>query len=295
MSKESALAVATSSPGLAPAPETPAIAPAQTQPDSAGTPSAAERFAHLAKKESELVKQKQAMAAEREKIELARQKLAKFEEDKKTNPVQALKDLGFSETDIFNYMAEGQKPEPTPQELAQQIAEKTVEARLKAYQDEQEQKQKAIEAQTNKQLVQNFRGELGKVMEADKAKYKHANFHGLPAQELAYELVAQIVKDSNGEDIISAREAMDMVEQHYRDQYAEAKAALEEQAAAEVTPERSRTVTPADPTNQPKPAVSKTRTLTNDVSPSLNSLNRRIETREQKRERLMNALRTGKL
>ena len=110
MSKESALATATATAAPAPAPTAPPASP--ETPATASAPSDAARFAALAKKEAQIVKdresfkrEQEAFTAQRTRVEEVLKKAQQFEELKGKDQIAALKAVGFSETEIFNLFA----------------------------------------------------------------------------------------------------------------------------------------------------------------------------------------------
>ena len=257
------------------------------------------RFARLAKQEAELVKQKREIAAEKEKLKPIWEKIQSFEEKKKTNPIEAIKELGFSETDIFNFMAAQEHKDLTPEEKVAAAAKAASEQAIKEFKDEQKSAQEKIEQERNDKLIAKFKSEMTKAVESNKEKYEYCAYFGAEAQELAYEYVKQVVADSNGTDIPTAEEAMQAVEEHYEEQD-KAMSVLKkrkpvEAPAAEAAKEETRikTVTTPPGSTPPKPAVQRSRTLSNDATATTAAaaLHKRNETRSEKKDRLANMLR----
>jgi hypothetical protein len=320
MSKEAAMAILTGQP--VPAPTAEAQVSAQTDAQVVGAEKPVDapkdldsaRFAAQAKKEAEYVKKMEAYKKERDEwlkdkreSDEVKERAKRFEETRKTNPVEALKMIGFSEQDIFNFLAAQEENKPTPEQAAVSAATKTAEQIVKeqidALKKEQADKEAAQVKERDDKLLASFKTDLGTVMASDKDKYEYCNHFGNIASDLAYELTIKIVEDSKGEDIPTAEEAMQMVEEHYEEQD-KAMSQLKkrqpkvetQQVEAPKAPERTRTVSTPAGHNPPPPAIQKTRTLTNQATPTARALSSRInETKEQKRERLMQALRNGKL
>lgn len=293
MSKESALATVTAPASLPPEaiqnPEVP-------QPDAA-------RFAALARKEAQIVrdretfkKEQETFASEREKVRAIAKRAQDFETLRQTDAIAALKSIGFNETEIFNYMAAQEpKPELTIEERAKQAAEAAAEAKFKAWQEAEAKKLETQQGQRDKQIVEGFRAEMSKFIETNQEKFEYCAFHGKAAEDLAYEIVVQGLRDSNGEDLIDFKEAIQMTEDFYEEQD-QAMSTLKKRqpkdqpAAAPAAPQRTRTVTSGDPNYKPVPPITRTRTLSNDSRPTAASSAPRAETREQKRERLISLI-----
>src|SRR5579863_6089690 len=163
MSHESALALATGT-------STP------TQEAISQTPISQESlqsapFTHLAKKEADLVRARQEFKRDQEiwnqektRLQEAKKQYDEYNEAKKTDPLSALKKLGFSETDIFNYLANNQPPELTSEQKAAQAAESAADARIKAFEEAQTKKEKDAQIAQDKSLIQGFRQELNQVI-----------------------------------------------------------------------------------------------------------------------------------
>lgn len=303
MSHESALALASgnSSPEpVAPAQE----ASIQGSPQLQSTP-----FNHLAKKEAEFVrktqefkKEQDTWGQERARLADAKKQYDQYNELKKTDPVAALKMLGFSETDIFNYMANAQPPELSTEQKAIQAAEAAADAKIKAFEDNQTQKQVQARQAQDQNLIQGFKSELNQTIAKNAEKFEYCNYYGPEAEALAYEITLAVVNDSKGADIITAQEAVQMAEEYFEERDKEMNKLKKRNptppsAEPKVEPTRTRTVSPPQASvgeGPPKPAITKTRTLTNGISSTIASTRHRMnETKEQKRERLIQALANG--
>lgn len=306
MSKESAMAVATGSP-IPASIETPvnsvashsSEAPQQLQ----STP-----FSQLANKEAEIVKARDEVKRERELINSEKQKIQaiqkqydEYQTTKAKDPMAALKMLGFSETDIINYLANQTPEELSPEQKAAQAAEAAFDAKAKAFEENQNKKIQEQQKQADTQLIQSYRNDVAKTIAANPDEFEYCNYYGKVAQDLIYETVLAVVAESKGTEVVSAKEASQMVEQYYEDMDKEMNKLKKRGAVAAptesqpVSTERTRTVTPGYPNEpQPKPTITRTRTLSG-VSPSMASARQAMnETKDQKRERLMNILRGGR-
>lgn len=306
MSKDAALALVTGqnategTPGLVPQPEKEETTPPKLD---------SERFAALAKRETDFVKKQQLLKQEREAFEKERDALKPIAEQyreyqalKGKDPVAALKLMGFSETDIINFLAAEAKEEPSAEERAAQAAAKVTEEKIKEFEAAQAKKEAAAIQERDAKTIQAFRADIAQAIESDKDKYEYCAHYGQAAEELAYAFTCEVVRQSKGLEVITAQEAIQMVEEYYEEQD-QAMNALKKRkpkeapadAAAEGAqpPERTRTVTPGNPSaQQPKAPLSKVRESNGAVS-AASARARMSETREQKRERLKSWLATG--
>jgi hypothetical protein len=298
MSKEAALAAATQT---APAPEA-AAPPAEAPKPEAPKELDSARFAHLAKQEAKLVKERQELALERERVKEAASKIRQFEDTKSKDPIEALKLIGFTETDIFNYMAGKKDPvPPTPDEIAAKKAEEITSQRLKEWQEQQEKKLQEQTKANDDRLIKEHKEQIGKFLDSTAGSLKHIEFQrkrGEDVEGTIQGIIAQTYAKTG--EFLTPDKAAEELEAFYREEFLAAKAAVEEEKkeAEEMAKEVERTskVTPGFPNEpQPKPVINKTRTLSNAATATARSAAaaNRTETREQKRERLMQALRDG--
>lgn len=325
MSKETAMAMATGVPvapvqGTGGANETPAN-PNTTAAQPAAAPGDP-RMQALLKKEVALVNDRAVLNRQKQEQEqrikdadamLARGK--SFEETLAKDPVAALRLIGFSETQIFNVMAEANKEKPvkTPEEIAAETTRKILDD------DKKSEAQKKAEADAKTQSEANdlavktsIRDLVTKPENADKLEY--VVYHGEIAQEIIRETLfqlagqAQQLAKNKGEEFVidEARaqellsQAAEAVEEWYfnSDKAMQAKIkkrrAITGETAAEATAavvaqEQNQTPASANVPNEP----AKQKTLTNRVSASTPAQPGARETREQKRSRLERALATG--
>lgn len=292
MSKESALSMLSGSiaqPSPTPAPTDP-VAP---EPVSATEASPDVRMDHLFKKESQLVKEREALKAEqathakeKETLKSIQTKIQQFEDMRVSDPVAALQGLGFSETDIFNFLSKAEEAKADPVTQAQKAAA----AEIQKFRDEQAKLQADTKALQTERVLTQFKSDITAQVKSDPDKYEWLNFHGPLAEELIYDTVAEVLNDSG--EVISVQEAAERVEAYYEEQDKRA-AALKKRAGA------SKVVSaPADPivsvrTEAPNAYRAPSRTLSNKVAPSVASTVTKVETRDQKRERLMDQLKQG--
>jgi hypothetical protein len=303
MSKESAMSMLSGNPIAPPPSITPeSIAPVQSETvQLQSTP-----FNHLAKKEAEIVRQREQLKKEQELHSIERNKLLEvkkqyddYQEKKKTDPVSALKMLGFSEADIFNYMANQQPVELTPEQKAAQAAEQAAEARIKAFEEGQLKKEKEAQQAQDQSLIQGFKGEISNAIQKNAEKYEYCAYYGPEAEALAYEITLAVVKESNGNDVITAEEAIQMAEEYFEEKDREMSGLKKRQPRAPEAPQktdqtRTRTLSTPPKTDQPKPTITHSRTLHNGATSTVAATRlTRNETKEQKRDRLISALREG--
>jgi hypothetical protein len=291
------------SPGLQPvetpkAPVEPSKPAEEAKPVEVKAPIQDERFKHLSQKEVQIQQQREQLKKDREAFEVERSKLkpaqdefARFTELKKTNPVEAFKLLGFTETDFINW-ASSQQDTRTPAEIAADTA------RAEIQKDRTAQAKQAEEAQQqrNAEVLAKFDKDVTAHILSDKDSYEFCNFHGKAAEELIKEYVTEVLTSQN--ELISIKEAADAVEQYYYDMALD-QAKLKKLAPKPSTPEqetpgqskpveRVRTLVPKEE-EAPKPKPP-SRTITNRVTASTSSAVPKNETKEQKRQRLIGML-----
>ena len=273
----------------------PGPAPAEQQhSDSA-------RFAAIARKEAQLVRDREAFKAEQAAIlkekEAARAVLDKskrFEELRGKDGIAALKEMGYSETDIFNMFASlGPKTEPTAEQKIVADAKAAAEAEIRAFKEEAAKKEAEATAARDKQLISGLRTGISEFIKANPEEYRYCAYYGEQATEQAYEIIKAGLEASKGEDLIDFKEAVKMAEDFFQERDNDMEKIRKRAAApAEVpptktAPARTRTVTAGDPRYQQATTITRTRTLTNDARVTGTQQIPRAETREQKKERLV--------
>lgn len=261
-----------------------------------------DRFAMLAKKEAKVQKEREEwkaqVAKERAEIEELKtklktpyEKIQAFEALKAKDPIAALKEIGFTETDIFNFMAGQEKKEPTTEELARAAAAEEVNK------FKQEQAKVAAELQKSREtaLLSSYTDNISNAIKKNPDKYEYANYFGEEAKELGLEFARECVKAN--QEPPTPEEVAEAVEEYYEEQdkamsalkkrqpKVEVKAPSESDRMFKKEPERTRTLT--DTTGKPL------KTLTNKATATVASTVTRKETHEQKKERLIAALKAG--
>lgn len=282
---------------------TPGLSEADVSTETAETPKVerpgldSDRFAAFAKKEAKLQRERDEWKAQiqreraevdelKKKLQDPYDKIQAFEALRAQDPIAALKKIGFSETDIFNFMAGAEKKEPTTAELAAQAAQEEI----KKFREEQQAAASELQKQGDEKLVKDHKASIAKTIADNKETYEFVAFHGAAAQELVENYITEVLTAENV--LISPKEAIEAIEKYYEDDYNEMKALKKLQPKADIAPEvkvepaRTRTVEPPKAAPQPK-------TLTNKVSATAAAAIPRKETSEQKRQRLMDRLRNG--
>lgn len=280
MSKEAAMAIATGTPVIAEAP------PITTQTPLASEPVSLEstRFAQFAKKEAQLVKEREAMKLERAKYDEVNKKVQAFEDKRKTDPVAALRDVGFSETEIFNFLAaetDAKEKASNPEEIARRVAQEE----LKKRDDEQSKNAQTAQEKKNAEIIDTYKKSITDVIKNGADKFKANTHFGPVAEEMAFLVAEEAVKA--GDDAPSAQEAAEIVEEYYKMQYEDLKTLFEPKVQAKVeapvAQDKTKTLAPMLQHNKPK-------TITNQVVATTASTIQKKESRSEKRERLMRQL-----
>lgn len=293
MSTESALNLAIQSQGITAPLSDPLLEP-KVGPDSP-TPEAPKelestRFSHLAKKEAELVRQQQefkkerdAILQERDKLKPLHDKLIKFEELKKTDPVSAIKMLEFSDNDFVNFLA-AREDNSTPEEKARKAALDEIDK----FKTEQQKEVERVQTENNNRVINEFKATLSTVMASDKERFELSNMIGKAAEELAFDYVKECV--NLGTEPPSAEEAAEMVEKYYEDYFKEIMKSkkLSPQEAVAAAKEAVTKDEPLRAEVSPKPNQNKT--LTSKVTATTASVTTRKETTSEKRDRLIRQL-----
>lgn len=310
MSKEAAMAmIKTGAPApavqtTAPATTTPGAAPATTSEAPATATPTDPRIQALLKKETTLVRERESFNKEKasydERIKRADELLARgktFEETLRKDPVEALKLIGLSDTQIFNVMAEANKEKPakTPEEIAREETQRLLKERDDSDAKTREEQLKVANAQAVTTAITKL------VTAPESAeKYEYINHHGPMGHEIVRETLFEFAKQLQGQDIDQATaekllaEAADSVEDWFEQQ----------DLAMEKLKKREKRRTPAAPepvVEQPRitttvvttPEQPKPKTLTNRVTATSAAASSRKETPTQKRERLIEELRRG--
>jgi hypothetical protein len=291
MSKETALASLTAS--IPTAPTGTATIPASPEGAIAPAPKAeldSTRLNHLMKKESELVKQREAykkefesFQAEKEKMKEIQTKLNQFEEMKVKDPIKALKLMGFSEADLINFLS-GEEDKSTPEEKATKIAQ----TEIAKFKEEQAKKEQEQVEKRNSELITQFKSDINKTITSDPIKYEFCNHYGAVAEELIYDTVNEVLKESG--ELITTKEAAELVEEYYEESYKAMNTLKKVSATAAPTTEQQleqKKEEAKDKFLKPQPA----KTLTNKTTATVASTTVfKKETPSEKKARLIQKL-----
>jgi|ERR1700722_1145509 len=312
MSKESALKLATGNPAAianpslisanppatvkAAEPVVPAAGASaiDTAPATTTTMDKDNKLAIFIKKEAEIFKAREQV--KKDQLELvAKQKeyddvISKaklYNETFSKDKVAALKLLGWSETDIVNLMAEKTAVDPV-EEARRIVAEETAKIR-----SEFTEKEKKAAIERDAALVSNFKNDLAETLKKDASKYKFAAHRGKEAELQAMAIIEQNLIATEGKELISIEEALQITDDLYKADYAAAPKIDEPAPAAEptTTAEVQRGSMAGRPPISNVPV--KTKTLTNAITATAASARLSVnESRAEKRERLMNVIKT---
>lgn len=300
MSKEAAMQMLQSSTPSNPNPAAPAAAtpagspglqPAPVEGAAPAAPAALEstRFAQLAKKEAELQKQRESFKAEQTQFMSERQKMVEiqkqlttFNELKVKDPVAALRQIGFSEKDLFNFIA-AQEDTSTPEQKAAKAANNEIQK----FKDEQAKIAADATAKRNEQVLGQFRKDIASTIAADPDKYEYCNYNGVLANDLIEETVSAVLAADN--ELISVQEAIEMVESYYEEQdkamstLKKRQPKAEEIVAAAPAPEA-----PLKPQVSPgRPSAARTLSSKTAATVASTTVAPRNETPDQKKARLV--------
>jgi hypothetical protein len=300
MSRESAMAIATpkapegvtltqvarpgAEPGVAtiPVSETLESTPVDATPEESQPQVTSSQVAQLAKKEARIFREREEIKKQREEIERLKKPFVDFNELFKADKIQALRSLGFTETDIINFAAGTEPVELTPEQKAANAADE----RIKKWENDQADKAKLVEAKKNEDVISHFRGKiLPDFITKNAEKYEYCKFNGPLAVDLIYRTMDQILKDSG--ELISLDEATAAVEAMYEEEDKEMTTTIKKRKPPV-------DLAPSTEVEQPlKPSVVQMpkKTLTGNVTATAAATANRKETHEQKRERIIEQIR----
>lgn len=300
MSKESAMQLATTgatNPTASPPPAESPVQEAQTPQSLASS-----QFAKLSKREAQIVKMQQEVKKEKEWLEGIKNRYNQWEVMKKTDPIAAIKDLGFSEQDLFNYLAANEKPELTPEDQMKTMASDIAMAKIKEYEEAQEKKVADAKAAQDTALIAGYKSEITKAIKTDPDKFEYCAYNGKDAEDLAFNLTEQLALESKGKEILTPIQALEEAEKYFEGEHMAMNGLKKYKAKVEpaVTSDpkaasvKEKTITPGFPhLEQPKAPITRSKTVLN-TSQSKNMLTRKAnETREEKKTRLIAALRAN--
>ena len=249
----------------------------------------AKKEAKIQKEREDFKRQQEEFAKERDKVNEISRKAKEFDDLRTKDPIAALRLLGFSEADLFNYLSTNQKTEPTVEEVARKVAEEETKKVREELAREQQQK----EEQTNKERIDNFKADIANQVKAKAEEFKLIAFRGREGEEQIYEYITEVLKETK--ELISIDEAMKDVEELYRMEAEEAYNMVKPKEEPKV--EAKVETPPATPVAKPKPSTPP-KTLSNKITPTVSAVanaSLKRETPQEKRSRLEEALRRGYL
>lgn len=259
-----------------------AVVPPAVNPDAA-------RFEQLAKKEAAIVKEREAIKREREEFEAKVQAkkdrlemLEAFESKRGSNPVDAIKSLGFTDTEVYNFLAskDAEKNDPVNQ------AKLAAQAEIAVFKEQQTAEQKRAQAEQNKTIINQFKQNISKEVKSDPEKYEYINHEGASAEALIYSTVEKVL-ELEGE-MISIKEAMDLVENYYEEKD-KAMSAIKKRTPKEAVADAKEKIADLKETQSKQ----QTKTLSNKIASQVSTTSKKQESASEKRTRLMNILRNG--
>lgn len=251
-------------------------------------PMVSTQMSHLAKKEAKLLAEREAFKKEQEEFQSIKtraqefyDKAKAFEEGRAKDPIKALRDLGFTEKEIVDYLSQEEAPKPSTEEI--------VQAELKKFKDEEAKKVTDAQKAKDEQLVTQFKSQLSAVVAANPEKFELCAHYGSIAEEIMFGVALEEAKDGKTPDAQSIAED---VEEYYLNQYkamGSLKKLTPKQEVAQITPppERSRVVHPRQDIVKPKAT-----TLTNKIAATSAAVaaQKRHETYQEKRARIEAAI-----
>lgn len=275
-------------------PEAPAVS------DNAKITIPSDREAMLVKKEAKIVREREEykrelalMQQEKQKIMEINTQYQAFLEKKKTDPVAALKDLEFTEADLFNFMAGQEKKEPTMEELAEAAATR----KMSEWEEKQAKLAQEVSQKQDEVTLTKYETNIQSVYKSDPDKYELSLYYPERTKEYSMWVATEhILKDGN--DPLKPHEVADIVEAMYEGELERMKnlkkmknheaQMLQDPSVVKQEPVRTRTLQTNGVVQTQAP-----KTITNKATATLASRVVRQETSEQKRARLIDKLRNG--
>ncbi len=253
------------------------------------------RIAQIARKEARYREEQEAYKKNKAEFDPFFAKYKEFEAMKAKDPVAAIKMLGFSDTDYVNFIA-AQEDKSTPEERAARIAD----AKIAEFKAEQAKEKQTEESRRNEESIGQFKKNIGITLKTDADRFEMCNFYGEAAEALIFQTVQEAyqedLKTNPAAEPMTAEAAADLVEKYYEEHAESMKKLKKFNKAAEETPAEVAPVKRPEPVKveQLRAEVSaQPKTLTNKVGATATSTAPKIESRAEKRERLMRALANG--
>lgn len=289
--------------------------PSQTEMSSDPAPD--KGLSIVIKKEAQLRKERDAFKVEQTKFEATKteyerviNRIKEFEDVAKRSKSEALKMLGWTDTDLINEL----NPEPQAP-LSREDVERLADEKVKNLEKKQEEARKAETDRLSKEAddrnVSDFKRSISDKLKEDATKYKFASHEGREAELQAFHIIVENLKATTqyaddgsviklGE-MMPVDEALQITNDLYREKYESGKKLFDESAHvdAQLSPSPASVDSPRGhqagqpPTSNAQTAQGRSRTLNNAVTATSTSTPLTVhETREQKKERLANQIRT---
>lgn len=253
------------------------------------------RLALFAKKEKAIQDEREKFKVEQEafkkkesEYDAVQKRVRDYEDLKAKDPIAALKLLGFTEADIFNYMSGTEKKEPTAEEIATKAA---AEATAKLRQELEEGKKKDIE-ERNAGLIAKLKTDISDTIKTKSADLKFCAFRGVEAEALAYRFIELNLEENK--IMISPEEALADAEEYYKNDFNEL---LEFNKPPEPIKDPSKVEVKFEASRKPVPPLgakeTPPKTLTNKMSATTASMANTVqktESKDEKRTRLARQL-----
>lgn len=180
--------------GAQSAPE-PNAAPAlasEASPERATEKPVSREFEVLARREREIVRKMQEAKQREKELEEREAKYKSFEDKRssaKSNPLEALKELGLSYEDLTQFILNDQKPTADMEVRSVKDELRQLREDQKRQQQEAAERQKKEAEQAQAQAVENFKLDLGEFIETNAADYELLSLHGAQGVDLVYETI----------------------------------------------------------------------------------------------------------
>lgn len=257
----------------APAPEaskevavepTPAPAPEPKKVEPKKDPQSS-RFGALARKEKELRQQQQAVAAQLKAAEAReaalKEKEARWDSAKK-RPVQALKELGFSYSDVTaDLLGNYKEPEVDPMDLKMKPwADKVdaVEPKVEELTRQINELRAALTQKEQQEAYDTAMGEIKRAAAANPEKYELISQFGDEAVDLVKDVIVEFWNENK--KMLDYSEACDIVESYYEREY------LDRLTSTKKLKSKFPTPAPEPSKPSPKKEAKEPSTLTNSLS-----------------------------
>lgn len=249
-------------------PATSAAVADQAAPEQKKDDSFVERFAALAKKEKRILREKQEAKALKDAYEKRDTDLKKREENLKQletldNPLELLKMKGWTYEDVTNFILNNEKP-TADHEV------KGVKSEIEKLRQEMTEKEKAAETARQKQAeeeqqaaISNFKREITEFTKKNVLDYEFINL--FEQQEMIYDTIAEYYEKNK--KVLSVKEGADLVEKYLEDQLSKTKETKKFQKLFGIETTNTEDKKPT----QSQPTQSQSKTLTNNMTPTVAS------------------------